>query len=124
MSLAPDSQGQYGGQLTPAAPAGSGGTAVLENLGSAAMGMLTGGGSVAIKAAMDAAKDGTNIQAATTNTGAQSTGSKVFNLSPAGDAMNNNPFWQQLTGTSTSMMPMLLGFAFLGFVLWFVFKRK
>lgn len=120
------SQGQYGGQLTPAVTA-NGGAAVLSNLGSAAMGMLSGGGSAAIEAAMKAAGDSsTTIQQPETNIGPQSTGNKVFNLAQTSDAFGYNDFWAQVTGTkgNSSMLPILAVVAIFGLVFYFLLRRK
>lgn len=117
-------QGQYGGTQAPAVTS-AGGMALASNLGSAALGMLTGGGSLAIGEAMKAAGDSsTTVQTPTSNIGPQSTGSKVFNLAPAADAMNYNNFWASVTGNGpgSNLTPFLLiGFAVLAF---FIIRRK
>lgn len=119
-------QGQYGGAQAGAISPMSGGAAVLSNLGTAAMGMLTGGGSVAIQAAMEASKD-QPTQQNPTSTATQKTGNKVFNLQPAANAMNNNPFWSQMLGTGPGgsgglMLPLVLVAVLVGFFL--ILRRK
>lgn len=118
------SQGQYGGQLAEGAT-NAGGTALLSNLASGAFGMLSGGGTVAIQAALEASKDTPTTQAPSSSQGSQSTGSKVFNLGPASNAMANNPYWQQVTGTGGSgmLLPILL-LVGLGIAAFFILRRK
>lgn len=112
-------QGQYGGNRAPAVAPTNGGASVLSNMASGAFGMLTAGGLPAIQAAMDVAKD-QPTQQNPTSTNNQSTGSKVFNLAPAGNAMQNNPFWvSQMGGGSSMPMVLLIGiFAIIGLIVW------
>lgn len=123
--MATTTQGQYGGQLTPQVTS-AGGAALASNLGSAALGMLTGGGSVALDAAMKAAGDSsTTVQTPTLTIGPQSTGSKVFNLQSGADAMQYNDFWSNVTGTKSGGNTMLYVAMAIGAVLlFFIIRRK
>lgn len=120
-------QGQYGGQTAPAVTSG-GGAALASNLGSAALGMLTGGGSAVIGEAMKAAGDSsTTTQTTDATIGPQSTGSKVFNLQQTADAFANNDFWARVTNTgqgkSNTLLYIILGIIALGGV-FFLARRR
>lgn len=96
------------------------------NLGSAALGMLSGGGSVAIQAAIEASKDTPTTQNPSTNIGPQTTGNKVFGTQPGADAMNANSFWSSMTGLTGggSTLPMVMLLGVVGLVFWLVLRRK
>jgi LPXTG-motif cell wall-anchored protein len=117
-------QTQYGGSRTPAITS-PGGASLASNLGSAAMGMMTGGMSTALDAAMKAAGDSSTTVQTPTVTSTQSTGSKVFNLQPAATAMEYNNFWASVTGVKSgnSFLPILavILLAVLAFV---IIRRK
>lgn len=118
-------QGQYGGAQAPAISPANGGSAVLSTLGTAAMGMLTGGGSVAIQAAMEASKD-QPTQQNPTSTATQKTGNKIFNLQPATNAMQNNTFWGNALGVNGGGGSLVLFgvLGLVGLVFFLILRRK
>lgn len=115
-------QGQYGGALAPAVSPKNGGASVLSNLGSAALGMFTGGAGALVGVAAEAVKDTPTTQNPT-STNTQSTGSKVFNLAPAQDALANNPFWLA-EKSGGALLPVLLILGGLGVMVWLILRRK
>jgi len=113
--------GQYGGSRAPAVSPSQGGASVLSGLGSAAMGMLTGGGSVAIQAAIEASKDQPTTQAPSSNN-YQTTGSKTIGSQPGQAALKYNDFWADNV-TNTSNLPLYIALLVLGLVGFFVLRR-
>lgn len=113
---------QYGGARSPAV-SGNGGANVLSNLASGAFGMLSGGGPAAIQAALDVARDGSSTQAPV-STATQSTGSKVFNLSQSGTALNSNPFWANMFAPAGGSILLVGLFAVAAFVLLWKFAKR